>query len=585
VWAFLFFESMTYFGVVKNTHVPLVTIKSYNGCMMRYRIGRETVDAKLQHPCFGLPGRRVNAWKHLNGMQHRAIPHNSTLFSMASSLDDSSVAMVADSHGTRAPPLEDGVNVMDSVVKVFCVHTQPNYSLPWQRKRQYSSTSSGFMVKGPKGENWLLTNAHSVEYHSQVKVKRRGDDRKFIAKVLSIGEECDIALLSVDDAEFWEDSEPLCFGELPSLQDSVYVVGYPIGGDTISVTSGVVSRIEVTSYAHGASELLAVQIDAAINSGNSGGPVFSEHGDCIGIAFQSYAGSDAENIGYVIPTPVIQHFLQDYEKNGTFTGFPSIGIQWQKMESEALRHSANMKAGQKGVMVRKVQPTGDAAGRLQVGDILMSFDGIEVANDGTVPFRSGERIAFSYLTSQKFSGDECELVVLRDGATVDVTVKLLQYNGLIPHHLSGGDPSYLVVAGVVFTVATEPYFMSEYGVDYHREAPVKLLDRLLHHHKTSPDEEVVLVSQILACDATLGYEDGYNAQVKAFNGTPIRNLKHLVSLVLDCKDPFMTFELEYNELLVLDTQEALAATKEILEKHSIPSMVSKDMEDLIRPIV
>ena len=56
------------------------------------------------------------------------------------------------------------------------------------------------------------------------------------------------------------------------LQDAVAVVGYPIGGDTISVTSGVVSRIEVTSYVHGSTELLGVQIDAAINSGNSGIP-------------------------------------------------------------------------------------------------------------------------------------------------------------------------------------------------------------------------------------------------------------------------------------------------------------------------
>ena len=472
---------------------------------------------------------------------------------------------------------EAAPSVMDSVVKVFCVHTQPNYSLPWQRKRQFSSTSSGFMVKGPKGENWLLTNAHSVEYHSQVKIKKRGDDRKFIAKVLSIGEECDVALLSVEDDEFWEGTQPIFFGDLPALQDSVFVVGYPIGGDTISVTSGVVSRIEVTSYAHGASELLAVQIDAAINSGNSGGPVFSEHGDCIGIAFQSYAGSDAENIGYVIPTPVIEHFLTDYERNGGFTGFPSIGIQWQKVESEALRRLAKMEKSQKGVMVRKVQPTGDAANILREGDILMSFDGVEIASDGTVPFRSGERIAFSYLTSQKFSGDECELRVLRDGEENTFRVKLHKYNGLIPHHLSGGDPSYLVVAGVIFTTATEPYLMSEYSADYHREAPVKLLDMLLHHHKNTPDEEVVLVSQVLACDATLGYEDGYNAQVKAFNGTPVRNLKHLAREVLNCRDDLMTFEMEYNELLVLDTAVCRATTKEVMELHSIPSMVSKDL--------
>lgn len=304
---------------------------------------------------------------------------------------DGTLSQVEGVDGTMAGE----TSVMDAVVKVFCVHTQPNYSLPWQRKRQFSSTSSGFMVSGPKGECWLLTNAHSVEYHAQIKVKRRGDDKKFIAKVLAVGEECDIALLTVESEEFWHNAIPLNLGDLPTLQDSVYVVGYPIGGDTISVTSGVVSRIEVTAYAHGATELLGVQIDAAINSGNSGGPVFSEIGDCVGIAFQSYAGSDAENIGYVIPTPVIRHFLEDYQKNGKFTGFPALGVQWQKMESEALRLSADMNENQKGVMVRKVQPTSLAAGKIFPNDVIMSFDDIQVANDGTVPFRSGERIAFS----------------------------------------------------------------------------------------------------------------------------------------------------------------------------------------------
>ncbi len=63
---------------------------------------------------------------------------------------------------------------MDAVVKVYCVHTEPNYSLPWQRKRQYASTSTGFMVAVREGnDRWLLTNAHSVEYHSQVRAQTR----------------------------------------------------------------------------------------------------------------------------------------------------------------------------------------------------------------------------------------------------------------------------------------------------------------------------------------------------------------------------------------------------------------------------
>lgn len=80
----------------------------------------------------------------------------------------------------------------------------------------------------------------------QIKVKRRGDDQKFIARVLALGVDCDMALLTVDSDAFWEGVEPLEFGPLPKLQDTVAVVGYPIGGDTISVTVGVVSRIEVS---------------------------------------------------------------------------------------------------------------------------------------------------------------------------------------------------------------------------------------------------------------------------------------------------------------------------------------------------
>lgn len=150
-----------------------------------------------------------------------------------------------------------------------------------------------------------------------------------------------------------------------------------------------------------------------------------------------------------------------------------------------------------------------------------------------------------YLTSQKFTGDLCALDILREGAAHHVTVRLMRPNALVPHHLAGSDPSFLVVGGVVFTVVTEPYLQSEYGPDYHREAPVKLLERLLHGHRRWPDEEVVVVSQVLACDATLGYEDSFNVQVLGFNGEPVRNLRHLAMMVLACKEPFLSFELEY----------------------------------------
>ena len=73
-------------------------------------------------------------------------------------------------------------------------------------------------------------------------------------------------------------------------------------------------------YSHGCCELLVVQIDAAINPGNSGGPAFSEDNECVGVAFQSLKDGQTENIGYIIPTDVIHHFLDDVAKNGRYSG-------------------------------------------------------------------------------------------------------------------------------------------------------------------------------------------------------------------------------------------------------------------------
>ncbi|KAG8488116.1 hypothetical protein CXB51_018266 [Gossypium anomalum] len=474
---------------------------------------------------------------------------------------------------------------MDAVVKVFCIHTEPNFSMPWQRKRQYSSSSSGFVISGRR----VLTNAHSVEHYTQVKVKKRGSDTKYLATVLSIGTECDIAaMLTVKDDEFWEGVSPVEFGELPALQDAVTVAGYPIGGDTISVTSRVVSRIEILSYIHGSTELLGLQIDAAINFVNSGGPAFNDKGHCVGITFQSLRQDEAENIGYVIPTPVIQHFIQDYEKNGAYTGFPILGIEWQKMENPDLRKAMGMKPEQKGVRIRRVDPAAPESGVLKSSDILLSFDGVDIANDGTIPFRHGERIGFSYLVSQKYTGDSSAIEVLRNSEILNFNIKFTSHRRLIPAHNGSKPPSYYIIAGFVFTTVSVPYLRSEYGDNYEYEAPMNLLDKLFHATPQSPDEQLVVVSQVLVSDISIRYEDIVNAQVRItgqryediVNAQPVTNLRRLAEMVENCDDEFLKLDLEYEQTVVLRTKTAKAATPDILATHCIPSAMSADLKAL-----
>lgn len=531
----------------------------------------DTSVQKLKRKSRGRPPKVTPALSDiLNGVDVVVAPSNNSLDGYC----DMALVTMMDQPPSKFDNVAKVMPSMDAVVKVFCVHTEPNFSLPWQRKRQFSSSSSGFIISDRR----VLTNAHSVEHSTQVKLKKRGSDTKYLATILAIGTECDIAMLTVEDDEFWDGVSAIDFGSLPALQDAVTVVGYPIGGDTISVTSGVVSRMEILSYVHGSTELLGLQIDAAINSGNSGGPAFNDKGNCVGIAFQSLKHEDVENIGYVIPTPVIWHFIKDYEKSGEYTGFPILGVEWQKMENPDLRKAMGMAPEQKGVRIKRIEPTAPEFQFLKASDIILSFDGIDIANDGTVPFRHGERIGFSYLVSQKYTGEVSKVKVLRNSKICIVEVNLEAHKRLIPAHIKGKPPPYYILAGFVFTTVSVPYLRSEYGKDYEYDAPVKLLEKHLHGMSQSEDEQIVVVSQVLVADINIGYEDIVNTQVIACNGVPVKNLKDLANRVESCNDEFLQFDLEYQQIVVLRTETAKAATVDILTTHCIPSAMSNDLK-------
>jgi len=486
-------------------------------------------------------------------------------------------------------------SIRDAVFKLIVTHVEPNYSLPWQQRRQTSSTSSAFLIPGGR----ILTNAHCVESATVVRIKKRGDDRKFIATVVAVGRECDLALLAVEDRAFFAGVVPIELGkQLPRLQDMVTVVGYPVGGDNQSITQGVVSRIDLHEYSHGCAQLLSLQVDAAINSGNSGGPVLasSTPPECVGIAFQSIDSGAAESIGYLIPVPVVERFLADVSKNGKYTGFATVGFDVQHCENPSLRAFHRMRPTDAGVRVMHVHPLcarshGD---RLRAGDIISAFDGTPIANDGTVVFNRGEqRISWRYLLSHKFVGDSCELSLLRDGKRLPpVRLELQRSSLLVPpsplHTAAGGalagapalrqTPSFAIVGGLVFVTLSEAFLRSEYGDEWESKAPILLMERLVNGLKKEVDDEVVVLSQVLAHTVNVGYETIVNCVVSTLNGERVTDLKHLVRLVHTNAEPYLTFEMPpFGEAVVLDAREARACEAAILEQHNIPSAMSADL--------
>ncbi|KAL8544620.1 hypothetical protein ACS0TY_005010 [Phlomoides rotata] len=460
---------------------------------------------------------------------------------------------------------------LDSVVKIFTVASSPSYSLPWQNKSQRESMGSGFVISGRR----ILTNAHVVADHTFVLVRKHGSPTKYRAHVQAVGHECDLAILVVENEEFWEGMTFLELGDIPFLQESVAVVGYPQGGDNISVTKGVVSRVEPTQYVHSATQLLAIQIDAAINPGNSGGPAIM--GDKVaGVAFQNL--SNAENIGYIIPVPVIKHFLSGVEETGNYVGFCSMGLSCQPTENAQLREHFQMHPGLTGVLVSHINPISDAHRVLEKDDIILSFDGVPIANDGSVPFRNRERITFDHLVSMKKPEETAQVKVLRDGKEHEFTITLRPLQPLVPVHQFDKLPSYFIFAGLVFVPLTQPY-LHEYGEDWYNASPRRLCERALRELPKKNGQQFVVLSQVLMDDINTGYERLAELQVKKVNGIEIDNLKHLRQLVEEGNKENVRFDLDDERVIVLNYDSAKVATSRILKRHRIPSALSSDLLD------
>eukprot|EP00922_Rhytidocystis_sp_ex-Travisia-forbesii_P065139 GHVS01096820.1.p1 GENE.GHVS01096820.1~~GHVS01096820.1.p1 ORF type:complete len:865 (-),score=130.72 GHVS01096820.1:71-2665(-) len=442
-------------------------------------------------------------------------------------------------------------DVFTSVVKVFTDYTDPNFAQPWQMRRQMKSTGSGFVI----ADRRIMTNAHCVAFQNRVLVRKHGSPKKYLARVMSVAHESDLAVLTVEEDEFWEGVAPLSFGDIPHLQDAVVVVGYPTGGDNLSITAGVVSRVDINTYAHSNFRLLCAQIDAAINPGNSGGPAFKD-GKVVGVAFQGY--DDAQNIGYIVPTPVIEHFLNDLKKNNKYTGFVTLGITYQPMENCSLRKFLGIDdvdtktlpegVGATGILViqsdelrdkqhiskmkkeHNIDLSPDTVG-VRKNDVILAMDGINVADDGTIFFRNQERVHLAYAISHKYTGDTVEVTVLRNKKVTTVTVPLTAPNFLVPEHQWDKKPRYYIYGGLVFCPMSLDYLKDEFGKKFYERAPSTLLKPLTDIFAKHAGEESIILSQILASDLTIGY-DLRNIRLIAVNGEKIVNLKHL-SQILD----------------------------------------------------
>lgn len=452
-------------------------------------------------------------------------------------------------------------DVPTSLVQIFVQSNSVDLSSPWQKKGVESSSGSGVIIDGQR----ILTAAHVITDYVSVEVKREGMTKRYIADVEFIGNECDLAILTVEEKTFFDGVTPLALGETPELQDVVSVFGYPIGGNAVSVTEGIVSRVEVSSYMHSKRNLLLAQIDAAINAGNSGGPVIAE-GSLVGIAIQAIDG--AENVGYMVPAAVINHFLEDAE-DGTLDGFPELGISVQPIQNPAMRQSLGMDEELTGALVSKVHFGGSLHGAVEAGDIILEIDGQQIAEDLTIPFGNGKRVNFSNVAPSKQVGQSISITILRKGKRIErmVDLKSTPYLVTRPQYLR--NPPYYIFGGLVFQPLTMEYLDLFEGFFYN-DAPSHLKFYTYYNNEASEDKrQVVLISKVLAAPLNRGYQEMGDLIVESVDGKRPRDLKDLASLIEYGEGPLVEIKTQSGETIVLDRERVARDTKEILEMHGV----------------
>lgn len=469
-----------------------------------------------------------------------------------------------------------GEDVRPLAVKIFATQRFPDVFRPWTQLEAQSISGSGVIIEGKR----ILTNAHVVRNASELYVQPYQSADKLEAHVVGFAPGIDLAVIELDDPSFFDTRGHVTIAtEIPKVKDQISVYGYPMGGDELSVTEGIVSRIEFTSY-YGETNGLRLQVDAALNPGNSGGPAFAD-GKLAGLVFSGIPSS--QNIGYLIPAEEIQLFLDDIA-DGAYDGKPMINDGLQTMENPAIREKLKLPKDKGGFMI--IDPYDDEGGKypLRRWDVLTQIGDYPLDSQGNVKIGDNLRVDAKYLLQRLAKDGHVPCRIWRDGAEVSVSVPIRYKLDKVIPMLGNDRPRYFIYGPLVFSIATEEMVAvvgnnARGGVPH----PTGPLFGRLGDRPAFPGEEIVIVcSRPFPNPIMKGYDAPFLYVLDEVNGVKVKNLRHLVEMLRDMKEQFVSFKFSGEgpmtpEIPVFEHKKMLAATEAVINDNGIRSPYSDDI--------
>ena len=459
------------------------------------------------------------------------------------------------------------------MVKVFASERSPDVFRPWQKQAPREETGSGVVIEGKR----ILTAYRAVRFSNDIQIQANQAGDKIPATLELASEQMDLAVLKLSDETFFDTHPPLVRAPgVPSIKDPVFVYGFPVGGTSLSITKGIISRIEFTQYnfpTYG----LRIQIDAAINAGNSGGPAVAAD-KMVGLALNHLGGT--ENIGYIVPNQEIEIFLSNLAA-GKYQSKPGFYDSTHTLQNTALRPFLKLAKTDEGTLVDKAD-TDDPSYPLKEWDLIEKVGDYAVDDQGMV--HEGElRLDFRYAVQKDTVNGRVPMDIVRAGQHLHLQVPIPYGREMAIPGVAGAYPPYFIFGPIVFTKATQAL-----SAAFFRDANLMggltwnaspLLNR--RGDRTAfPGEEIVVVPcPFFPSKLGEGYDRPYFQTLVSVNGVPVRNLTHLVELLRDAKTDYVTFRFaERNkENLVIPRKEAIDATDQILSDNGVRAQASPEL--------
>ncbi|NND95882.1 MAG: trypsin-like serine protease [Pirellulaceae bacterium] len=480
----------------------------------------------------------------------------------------------------------DHALVKKSVVKVYSIQRGYSLTSPWKRLTSKTVSGSGVLIASDQ----VLTNYHVVAMSTDVSISLDGQSERLSGTVEATAPGIDLALIRLETAVADQVTPLEVASSTPKSGSKIQVFGYPKGGESISITEGVVSRREHVRYKY-RTYGLRTQIDAPLNSGNSGGPMIADN-KIVGIAFSGLSSSN--DIGYAIACEEINEFLEDV-KDGSYDGKPQLWLHSQTLASKDMRRWLNMPDGSTGIKFAAMPiPVDDYP--LQFNDVITHIGSFDVNNLGKVNLDDNTQVSYVHAVEQSAEDGIVPAKILRDGKSMDVELPVFRDPHYLLDHQPDRPPTYFVYGPIVFGVATAD-FLSSFDALVARggssgraaSAVLSIMQQSENPYFTrrydrvkDKDQELVVISKLISNRMTRDTRVALPAVVRSINGQKITSIREAAERINSLDEDLLVIEFEDNRgtTIVFDRDAIESSHQEIMEENAIFNSSSKNLSDV-----